>query len=72
MPTQFNSPLYDGHFPETDAASVRILRHAGALIFGKFQSLYLYFKLLRQATTRQNNNYPIRRSSYRPKDSQPS
>ncbi|KAL5611233.1 hypothetical protein FOBRF1_007350 [Fusarium oxysporum] len=33
MPTQFNSPLYDGHFPETDAASVRILRHAGALIF---------------------------------------
>ncbi|CAF3513433.1 unnamed protein product [Fusarium graminearum] len=34
MPTQFNSPLYDGHFPETDAASVRILRHAGALIFG--------------------------------------
>lgn len=36
MPTQFNSPLYDGHFPETDAASVRILRHAGALIFGTF------------------------------------
>ncbi|KAH7186489.1 amidase signature domain-containing protein [Fusarium oxysporum] len=35
MPTQFNSPLYDGHFPETDAASVRILRQAGALIFGK-------------------------------------
>ncbi|EXL39178.1 amidase [Fusarium oxysporum f. sp. radicis-lycopersici 26381] len=35
MPTQFNSPLYDDHFPETDAASVRILRHAGALIFGK-------------------------------------
>ncbi|EXK26561.1 amidase [Fusarium oxysporum f. sp. melonis 26406] len=35
MPTQFNSPLYDGHFPETDAASVRILRHAGALIVGK-------------------------------------
>ncbi|KAJ9413567.1 amidase [Fusarium oxysporum] len=35
MPTQFNSPLYDGHFPEADAASVRILRHAGALVFGK-------------------------------------
>jgi Asp-tRNA(Asn)/Glu-tRNA(Gln) amidotransferase A subunit family amidase len=34
MPTQFNSPLYEGHFPEADAASVRILRHAGALIFG--------------------------------------
>jgi hypothetical protein len=36
MPTQFNSPLYDGHFPATDAASVRILRNAGALIFGMF------------------------------------
>ncbi|KAI8406218.1 hypothetical protein FOFC_13687 [Fusarium oxysporum] len=35
MPTQFNSPLYDGHFPATDAASIRILRNAGALIFGK-------------------------------------
>ncbi|KAF5021976.1 hypothetical protein F66182_5986 [Fusarium sp. NRRL 66182] len=35
MPTQFNSSLYEGHHPETDAASIRILRHAGALIFGK-------------------------------------
>ncbi|KAF5657423.1 amidase [Fusarium heterosporum] len=35
MPTQFNSSLYNDHFPKTDAASVRILRHAGALIFGK-------------------------------------
>ncbi|KAF5003915.1 hypothetical protein FDECE_9568 [Fusarium decemcellulare] len=35
MPTQYNSTLYQGSFPEVDAASVRILRHAGALIFGK-------------------------------------
>ncbi|KAH6989186.1 amidase signature domain-containing protein [Ilyonectria sp. MPI-CAGE-AT-0026] len=35
MPTQHNSPLYQGSFPKVDAASVRILRHAGALILGK-------------------------------------
>ncbi|KPM38301.1 hypothetical protein AK830_g8271 [Neonectria ditissima] len=35
MPTQHNSPLYEGSFPKVDAASVQILRHAGALIFGK-------------------------------------
>ncbi|KAM0359475.1 hypothetical protein ACHAO7_012244 [Fusarium culmorum] len=41
MPTQFNSPLYEGHFPEIDAASVRILRHAGALIFGVYSLIIL-------------------------------
>ncbi|KAF4975938.1 hypothetical protein FZEAL_7355 [Fusarium zealandicum] len=35
MPTQYNSSLYEGSFPKVDAASVRILRHAGALIFGR-------------------------------------
>lgn len=45
MPTQFNSPLYDGHFPETDAASVRILRHAGALIFGMCSIFFAQFNL---------------------------
>jgi Asp-tRNA(Asn)/Glu-tRNA(Gln) amidotransferase A subunit family amidase len=45
MPTQFNSPLYDGHFPETDAASVRILRHAGALIFGMFYMRFAHLQL---------------------------
>ena len=35
MPTQHNSPIYKGHFPSVDAASVTLLRHAGALIFGK-------------------------------------
>lgn len=38
MPTQHNSPLYKGSFPQVDAASVRILRQAGALIFGKSPS----------------------------------
>ncbi|EXJ96513.1 amidase [Capronia coronata CBS 617.96] len=35
MPTQFNSPAYEGHGPTVDAASIMILRQAGALIFGK-------------------------------------
>ncbi|CAM1510869.1 Fc.00g083820.m01.CDS01 [Cosmosporella sp. VM-42] len=35
MPTQHNSPLYKDDFPKLDASSVKVLRHAGALIFGK-------------------------------------
>lgn len=35
MPTQQNSPLYRGHRPSLDAACVMTLRAAGALIFGK-------------------------------------
>ncbi|KAL2829307.1 amidase signature domain-containing protein [Aspergillus pseudoustus] len=35
MPTQHNSPIYEGDFPALDAGCVRILRNAGALIFGK-------------------------------------
>ncbi|KAI1798735.1 amidase signature enzyme [Daldinia bambusicola] len=35
MPTQHNSPIYEGHEPEVDAAVVATLRHAGALILGK-------------------------------------
>ncbi|KAF4448989.1 hypothetical protein F53441_7639 [Fusarium austroafricanum] len=35
MPTQFNSPLYEGDAPQVDAASIIILRKAGALILGK-------------------------------------
>ncbi|KAH6985593.1 amidase signature domain-containing protein [Ilyonectria destructans] len=35
MPTAHNSPLYGGSFPKVDAASVTILRQAGALIFGE-------------------------------------
>jgi Asp-tRNA(Asn)/Glu-tRNA(Gln) amidotransferase A subunit family amidase len=35
MPTQYNSPIYYGHHPKIDAACVALLRSAGALIFGK-------------------------------------
>ncbi|KAI8961288.1 amidase signature enzyme [Daldinia sp. FL1419] len=35
MPTQHNSPIYEGDEPKVDAAAVTILRHAGALILGK-------------------------------------
>lgn len=35
MPTQFNSPIYKNDAPKVDAASVAILRQAGALILGK-------------------------------------
>ena len=35
LSTQHNSPLFQGHRPALDAASVSTLRSAGALIFGK-------------------------------------
>jgi Asp-tRNA(Asn)/Glu-tRNA(Gln) amidotransferase A subunit family amidase len=35
MPTQHNSPIYRGHRPGVDAACIATLRAAGALIFGK-------------------------------------
>ena len=35
MPTQHNSPIYSGDQPEVDAASIIMLRQAGALIMGK-------------------------------------
>lgn len=35
MPTQFGSSIYQGSAPEVDAASIIILRQAGALILGK-------------------------------------
>ena len=34
-PTQYNSPLHQGFHPQIDASCVRLLRQAGALIFGK-------------------------------------
>ncbi|KAK6948893.1 hypothetical protein Daesc_008964 [Daldinia eschscholtzii] len=35
MPTQHNSPIYEGDEPKVDAAVVATLRHAGVLILGK-------------------------------------
>jgi Asp-tRNA(Asn)/Glu-tRNA(Gln) amidotransferase A subunit family amidase len=35
MPTEYNSPIYRHHQPRSDAACVRRLREAGAIILGK-------------------------------------
>ena len=35
QPTEYNSPIYRGHQPKADAASVTLLRRAGCLILGK-------------------------------------
>lgn len=35
MPTEYGSPIYRGHRPESDAACVALLRAAGAVIIGK-------------------------------------
>ncbi len=39
MPTQYNSPIYKGHRPALDAASVALLRNAGAVILGKLTTV---------------------------------
>ncbi len=35
LPTDYNSPIYRGHQPKADAASVTLLKRAGCLILGK-------------------------------------
>jgi Asp-tRNA(Asn)/Glu-tRNA(Gln) amidotransferase A subunit family amidase len=35
MPTAYGSPIYEGHRPRTDAASVALTRRAGGLVMGK-------------------------------------
>ena len=35
MPTEYGSPIYEGHRPAADAAPVALLREAGAVILGK-------------------------------------
>ncbi len=35
MPTQYNSPIYRGHRPRTDAACVALVRQAGGIVPGK-------------------------------------
>ena len=39
MPTAYNSPLYAGFRPRIDAACVSLLRSAGALVFGKTETV---------------------------------
>jgi amidase len=35
MPTQHNSSIYAKHAPDLDAATITILKNAGALLLGK-------------------------------------
>lgn len=51
MPTSFNSPHFEGHFPNIDAASVAILRDAGAIVMGKNDTVEFAVNGRRAATT---------------------
>ncbi|KAK0391825.1 hypothetical protein NLU13_1324 [Sarocladium strictum] len=51
MPTAYNSPIYDRSFPKVDAASVQILRNAGALIFGKTRTTEFAATVVGPSTT---------------------
>jgi Asp-tRNA(Asn)/Glu-tRNA(Gln) amidotransferase A subunit family amidase len=55
MPTQHNSPSYFGHRPSLDAACVMTLRHAGALIVGKTETVE-FAAAGRQPVTRNPHN----------------
>lgn len=51
MPNQHNSPIYANDQPEVDAASVIMLRHAGALILGKTRTTEFAATIKGPATT---------------------
>src|SRR4051794_23153560 len=55
MPTQHNSPIYAGHRPNTDAATVGTLRATGALILGKTDTME-FASIGRLAATRNPHN----------------
>lgn len=55
MPTQYNSPLYVGHRPGKDAACVAVMRHSGALIVGKTDTVE-FASSGRKAATRNPHN----------------
>jgi Asp-tRNA(Asn)/Glu-tRNA(Gln) amidotransferase A subunit family amidase len=55
MPTQHNSPIYTGHRPNIDAATVGTLRAAGALILGKTDTME-FASTGRLAATRNPHN----------------
>ncbi len=50
LPTGFNSPHFEGHFPKIDAASVAVLRAAGAVILGKTDTVEFAVNGRRAAT----------------------
>jgi Asp-tRNA(Asn)/Glu-tRNA(Gln) amidotransferase A subunit family amidase len=70
MPTQYNSPIYEGNAPQVDAASIVTLRANGALIFGKFFVPDLHHAHQPEPTQltppRQNNHDRICRHDCRP------
>lgn len=51
MPTSFNSPHFQGHHPNIDAAAVALLREAGAVILGKNDTVEFAVNGRRAATT---------------------
>lgn len=60
MPTQYNSPIYEGDAPKIDAASIMTLRENGALIFGMLLEEPLKQLELTQTPCRQDYDYRIR------------
>ncbi|ARO13408.1 hypothetical protein BVG79_00048 [Ketogulonicigenium robustum] len=50
MPTSFNSPHFQDYFPNIDAASVAMLRDAGAIIMGKLDTVEFAVNGRRAAT----------------------
>lgn len=50
MPTSFNSPHFQDHFPNIDAAGVALLRNAGAVIMGKCDTVEFAVNGRRAAT----------------------
>ena len=56
MPTTQNSPLYQGHRPAKDAGCVAVVRHCGALILGKTDTVE-FAAGGRKAATRNPHNF---------------
>ena len=46
MPTQYNSPIYEDDEPKVDAAVVKMLRSAGALLIGMHRATTFWQRLL--------------------------
>ncbi len=55
MPTTYNSPIYSGHRPAKDAACVAVVRHSGALIVGKTDTVEFASGGWRAATRNSHN-----------------
>lgn len=58
MPTQFNSPVYQSDAPKVDAASIIVLRQAGALLLGKTTTTE--FAATTRGTATSNAHHPNR------------